>query len=132
MKKKLYTTTTLFAHVVNIMKKENTLRDEDLLDYYLPTRTATPIKFYAFSIVGDLVYGGNEGIYLSMFVDGVINRDKGKERIHVGTFKTLRDDREALKEMSVLMADFIYNGRKFVDDNLDDFDHPIEAEKLSR
>lgn len=126
MKKRLYTTATLFANVINKMKDENTLRD-DLLDYYLPTRTITPIKFYAFAIVGDLTYGGSEGIYLSMYVDGVIDRNKGKERIHIGTFKTLRADRDALKEMAVLMADFIYNGTKFIDDNLDDFDHPNET-----
>lgn len=125
MQKKLYTTGTLFANVVNLMIAEGTLRDDclSIIDYYLPTRNVIPIKHYGFNITGDLTYGGSEGIYLTMFVDGIIDKSRGKERIHIGTFKTLKDDRDALKEMAVLMADFIYNGRKFVDSNIDDFDH---------
>lgn len=122
MKKKLYNTGTLFVHITNLMNEEEVLPN-NMLDYYLPTRTIIPIKYYGFDIVGDLKFGGNEGIYLTMFLEGQISKDKPHERIHIGTFKTLRESRDALKRMAILMADFIYIGRKFVNDNIDDFDH---------
>ncbi len=125
MKKKLYNTGTLFAHIINLMNEEKTL-PENMLDYYLPTRTIIPIKYYGFDIVGDLKFGGSEGIYLTMFLEGYITKDREHKKVHLGTFKTLREDRDSFKQMAILMADFIYIGRKFINDNIDDFDHPIE------
>lgn len=122
MSKKLYTTADLFNTIVNLMKEENTLLD--ILDYHLQTSSPTPITHYAFDIVGDLQFGANEGIYLMMYLEGnITKKDKEYNRIHIGTFKTLRRDRAALKQMSVLMSDFIWNGYQFVNKNIKDFDH---------
>lgn len=130
MKKKPYTTETLFNAIVKLMKKEGTLLD--ILDYHLPTSRPEDIKNYQFDIVGDLAYGSNEGIYLSMFIRGYHTKEREYKRVHIGTFKTLRDDRNALKYMGAMMADFIYVGTKFVNDNIDDFDFPIELPLIKK
>jgi len=72
-------------------------------------------------------FGGNEGIYLTMYLKGKYSKEGlNYDRVQLGTFKTLRDDRNALKYMSGMMSDFIWNGRKFVNENIDDFDHPTK------
>lgn len=110
LRRKPYKASELFEEIC----KRITL--PDILDYHLGSHSDIEITSYEFDFGNRLEFGGNEGIYLSMYADF----GDGK-RHHLGTFKTLREDRQALEEMAKLLADFIFEGKWFVNQNLDDF-----------
>jgi hypothetical protein len=109
----------------------------DILDYGIAEYNPVPITTYEFSIHNNLDYGGNEGIYLNLWIE---RTDDGQaRRYHVGTFKTLLETPEAMRTMAQLLADFIVAERKYVGSNLDAFTwegadvHPVDenGNKLS-
>lgn len=74
-----------------------------------------PITTYQFDLRSKLAYGGNEGIYLDLWIEYFA--DKEKQRKGLGTFKTLDESNEAMH----IMADFIIEEYAYVNANLDDF-----------
>lgn len=109
MRKKPYKASELFEE---ICKK---IELPDILDYHMGTRSEEEIRDYQWDFGNDLEFGGNEGIYLDMYAQ---TREK---RIHLGTFKTLLESKEAMKKMANLLVEFIFAGSQFVNSNLDDF-----------
>ena len=109
MRKKPYKANELFEEVC----KRITL--PDILDYHLGNDDGDEIRSYEFDFGNHLEYGGCEGIYLTVYAE------YREEKILLGTFKTLREDRAALEQMAKLLADFIFEGKWFVNNNLDDF-----------
>lgn len=110
MRKKPYKAEELFEEIC----KRITV--PDILDYYQGWRwDDQEITNYEWDFGNHLEFGGNEGIYLTMYA-----RSRDKEII-LGTFKTLLETSEAMHIMANLLADFIIEGKKFVNANLDDF-----------
>ena len=93
MLKKPMTTEEYFNKVCEILKEKDMM--PDILDYGLATHDPIPMKTYEFNIRNNLDYGGSEGIYLDIWIE--YYEDKEKRISGVGTFKTLRDDKEAIK-----------------------------------
>ena len=110
LRKKPYKASELFEEIC----KRITL--PDILDYHLGSHSDIEITSYEFDFGNHLEFGGNEGIYLNMYAEF----SDGK-RHNLGTFKTLREDRAALEQMAKLLSDFIFEGKWFVNQNLDDF-----------
>lgn len=117
MKKKLYTNESLFNTIVNILKDKGLL--PNILDYDLSERYVTELKTCEWDCTADLRFGGNEGIYLDVYAEG--NLGNGNEKARLGVFKTLGENRDSFYQMAKLQADFIWETREFVDNNLDDF-----------
>lgn len=92
---------------------------ENILDYSLPTSEAIPIKTYEFDLRNHLAYGGNEGIYLDLFISCTSSKEKQPHPL--GTFKTLQEDTDAMHTMTTLLADFLIEGCSYVNQHLDDF-----------
>lgn len=115
--KKLYTNKTLFYTIVEILKEKGMFLD--ILDYHLPASKEAEIKDYEWDCTADLKFGGSEGIYLDIYAEG--NMGIGEPKVRLGTFKTLREDREAFHQMAKLQADFLWEARDFVNHNIDDF-----------
>jgi len=122
------TTRELFEKICGIMKVKGLM--PDILDYGLATGRSVPIKTYQFDLKHNLAYGGSEGIYLDLWIE-YFEEDESCQR-ELGTFKTLKDDREAMHTMAALLADFILEGNAYVNANLDAFTwegadvHPID------
>lgn len=122
------TTEEYFDKVCEILKEKGVM--PDILDYGLATHDPVPMKTYEFNIRNNLDYGGSEGIYLDLWIE--YYEDKEKRICGVGTFKTLRDDKEAMHIMANLLADFVIEERAYVNANLDDFTwegadvHPLD------
>ena len=116
--KKLYTNETLFNTIVNILREKGLL--PDILDYDLSDRHITDIKTCEWDCTADLRFGGNEGIYLDVYAEG--NIGDGHEKVRLGVFKTLGESKDYFYQMAKLQADFIWETREFVNDNLHDFD----------
>lgn len=111
------TTADLFNKICDILKEKEVF--PDILDYALAESTPMLITNYEFSINNNLDYGGSEGIYLDLWI--MMYDDNGGQKKRLGTFKTLEDDQNAMRIMGQLLADFIVEGRAYVNANLDDF-----------
>lgn len=111
------TTADLFDKICEILKKKEVY--PDILDYALPERNSVPIKTHEFCIKNNLDYGGSEGIYLDLWIEMYIYDEP--QKFPLGTFKTLREDHDAMQIMGQLLANFIVEENAFVNANLDDF-----------
>lgn len=120
MKNKPMTTADLFNKICKILEKKSLM--PEILEYALDEKYHNyEIKNYEFDFDLTLEYGGNEGIYLNCAINGNIGIGQECKRYSLGTFKTLREDREAMYIMAKLYADFVVEGSQFVNDNLDNF-----------
>lgn len=114
--KKLMTTEEYFHKICNILEEKNLM--PDILDYALAASNPVSFTIYESDLKSKLNYGNGEGIYLDLWIEYFAD---GKKCISgVGTFKTLREDREAMYIMAKLLADFIIEERAYMDTNLDD------------
>lgn len=112
-----YTTAELF-NIIDKKLKENGMLP-GILDYGLPEHSDIQIKSYEWDLIGIVNFGGSEGIYLDLYCYG--NTGNEKDKIPVGTYKTLERSREAYKTMGALCADFVYECFDFVNGNMEDF-----------
>ena len=111
------TTEELFNKICNILKEKG--RFPDILEYDSPTRNPVPITTYEYELGSKLAYGGNEGIYLDLWIEYSSIREKAKKKL--GVFKTLYESADAMHSMAGLLADFIIEESAYVNANLDDF-----------
>ena len=111
------TTEELFEKINSILKEKGEL--PDILDYSLATSNPIPIRTYEFDLRNSLNYGGNEGIYLDLWIEYWVENEK--RRAAIGTYKTLYEDDNAMHIMASLLADFIIEEYSYVNKNLDDF-----------
>lgn len=119
MRKKPYTTKEFFDEVC---KRINI---PDILDYYQGRSWDNEeIKDIEWDFNTSINFGSNEGIYLDveMMRRGYDEHGKWQPKFtHIGTFKTLRTSKEAMIEMGKLAGEFVFEGHKFVEENMDDF-----------
>lgn len=109
MRKKPYLGSELFNEIVKRIELP------DIIDYANGSYKREEILNYEWDFANDLEYGSNEGIYLTMYAESE------NKKILLGVFKTLGEDKDALRKMALLLAEFIYAGKVFVNNNLDDF-----------
>lgn len=109
----------LFDKVIEILKKQGKL--PNLLDYNLHEHNLKEFSDYQFNVGYMLDYGGNEGIYLDVFVKGICDETQNTIIVPLGIFKTLQTSEEAMVEMGKLAGHFTYALSKYVNSNLDDF-----------
>ena len=111
------TTEELFEKINSILIEKGKI--PDILDYSLATSNPIPIRTYEFDLRNSLAYGGNEGIYLVLWIEYL--EENEKRRAAIGTYKTLYEDADAMHIMASLLADFIIEEYSYVNKNLDDF-----------
>lgn len=111
------TTADLFDKICDILKEKGL--HPDILDYALAASTPKPITNYEYSLRNNLDYGGSEGIYLDLWIE--TDTAFGRQRVELGTFKTLEANRDAMHIMANLLADFIVEESAYVNAHLDDF-----------
>ena len=111
------TTEELFEKINSILKEKSKI--PDILDYGHATSNPIPIRTYEFDLRNSLNYGGNEGIYLDLWIEYWVENEK--RRAAIGTYKTLYEDDNAMHIMASLLADFIIEEYSYVNKNLDDF-----------
>lgn len=118
MKKTLYHTDELFRMIDGKLKQAGML--PDILDYGLPTQEHRSVKTISWDTIGIVNFGSSEGVYLDIYLMGDIG-GRQTERVKLGTYKTLSEDKEAFKAMSILNAEFVFAMREFVNAHMDDF-----------
>ncbi len=126
-RKKPMTTEELFNEICRILKEKG--RMPDILDYGLAAHSPVPVTNCEFDLKSNLDYGGNEGIYLDIWIE--YSAEEKKCISGLGTFKTLNTNHEAMHTMAGLLADFIIEEYAYVNAHLDDFTwgarHPVDA-----
>ena len=111
------TTEELFEKINSILKEKSKI--PDILDYGHATSNPIPIRTYEFDLRNSLNQGGNEGIYLDLWIKYWVENEK--RRAAIGTYKTLYEDDNAMHIMASLLANFIIEEYSYVNKNLDDF-----------
>lgn len=119
-RKKPYTTAELFE-IINAKLKAEGLLPESILDYGLATRNVIPVKKIEWDTIGIVNFGDSEGIYLDIYLDGVIDEENERKHASCGLYKTLETNKNAFKTMSDLNAEFVFALREMVYENMDDF-----------
>ena len=119
-------TTEVFFEKIRLLLVNNGEMPQNLLDYSLSTNKIKQIRDCEFDVKMDVHFGGNEGIYLGIYLEGYIGEyedhgNKRYEKYELGTFKTLVETKEAFQQMALLGANFVYAARSYIDENLDDF-----------
>ncbi len=109
-RKRQMTTEELFNRINGILKEKGKL--PDILDYGLATHNPVPITNYEYGLRSKLDYGGNEGIYLDLWMEYTVDGKRCARDL--GTFKTLSTDDEAMHIMAALLADFIIEEYAYV------------------
>ena len=117
------TNADLMNAVVNLVK-ENGWYDKaaDILDYYLPEDyTIKEISNYEFDFKAMVKFGGNEGIYLDCWIEGLVDENQANEveKIPCGTFKTLKEDLKAMRIMGELAGILMFYARKYINQNFE-------------
>ena len=111
--KKRWTNQKLFNQIVENLREDGKL--PDILEYSEPTLVEKEINPYDLDCHGTLSFGGNEGIYVDVYLAGYPKNFK------LGTFKTLRDDKESWDIMAQLMADFQWECGRFINEHYGEF-----------
>ena len=116
-KKRMYTNADLFYIILDRLKKKDLL--PPILDYSLGAADIVKIKDISWDAIGRITFGSSEGIYLRIYIEGVIS--DGYDKAELGTFKTLEASKDAYKIMSDLNVEFIFELKDFVEENIDSF-----------
>lgn len=95
-----------------------------ILDYRLPNEhesaysdSDTYLTCYEFDIVPRMTFGGSEGIYISVQLEGIFDQSS-KRFTTIGTFKTLKTDVRTCRLMGELCGLLMYYGSAYVNENI--------------
>jgi len=116
---KPFTTSEFFDTVLKELDIPN-----DLIDYASPLRYRgedLPITEDEFSVTCRTEFGGNEGIYTTIHLEGRFRFEAEQEERQIGTFKSLRTDEEAMRQMAALGGSFVYKATNYVQNHSRDF-----------
>ena len=97
---------------------------DPILDYILPNQNEPEraehdilLTDYRFNIVPVIQYGGSEGIYVCLYLDGKFD-NSGNTKLRIGTFKTLQSDLAACRRMGELCGVLLYYATAYVNENI--------------
>ena len=138
------TTRDLFFATLNLVKEQGHYdKAEPIMDYVLPNenegyiREAIELSNYCFDFRATLSTG-SEGIYIDCYLLGDYTENEIKKYDHstqtvtretkrsIGTFKTLRDDIEAMKIMGELCGALIHCAHEYIDKNISKYTPTLE------
>ena len=119
-RKKPYTTGELFQVINASLNAKGKL--PSFLDYGISSgKEDREILTHFWDVTFKVRFGGSEGIYLDMFLDGEPD-DRGEAgEYRLGTYKTLNGDDETFRHMALLGAEFSLEAYHWLSERLDDF-----------
>ena len=119
-RKRPYTTGELFQVINASLKAKGKL--PSFLDYGLPSgKEDREILTHFWNVTYKVRFGGSEGIYLDMFLDGEMDASGEAGEYRFGTYKTLNGDDEAFRQMALLGAEFSLEAYHWLSERLADF-----------
>lgn len=123
--KSRYTPSTLMQAIHDRVVAEGCYAEAELImDYFSAGKTAPDFNFssYEFIVVAYPYFGGSEGIYLDVEAQGIFDSSGKYNRCNIGTYKTLRQDLEAMQIMGRLGGSIAYHAACFINEHLEAFE----------
>ena len=125
--KQYFTVKELFNTVIEQAKADSYFEHYNRiceLDYELLSFMHEDTVLYRpdFDVVGEVSYGGSEGIYGSVSLQGQWSETQEQPQICVYTLKTLREDKESYLAIGMLTNLICYYANKAIAENMDRFD----------
>lgn len=114
-----YKSDELFEIILGQLREKAMLPNN--LDYIKAAKESIEVPNEDIGIENTLDFGSNEGIYLDLFLRVHSPGSRVYEKVPLGTFKTLDEDRDAMRDMGKILADFICELRDFINDHMEDF-----------
>lgn len=111
---------TLFQHIMELARVDGSMAEMDgLLDYTASVSESqdTYLTDYRFDVVPHIRFGSNEGVYLSLMLEGSFDSTDSRKAV-LGTLKTLRTDLEACRLMGVLGGALMYHARQYIEQEI--------------
>lgn len=121
----MITNQQLFYIVNKTIKKENDIFFS-ILDYDKEYYQEEEINSISFDCTFRTIFGSSEGIYLTVYAEGFF--DNKYKRICLGTYKTLKESKDAFRTMSKIGAEFSLAVYDFLESYCDDIE---SSKKLS-
>lgn len=131
----------LFRAILERARADGSMAEiEPILDYYLPNDGESLsagqdgyLTNYEFNFVPIISFGGSEGIYVDLYLNGDCD-GSGFKRTELGVFKTLRTDLDACRLMGELCGVLMYHGSAYVNENIHRYTPKpqLEAEYLRK
>ena len=119
-RKKPYTTHELFHEIDSILKEKGLL--PSFLDYGIASgKENQEIRTCLWDPVFKTRFGGSEGIYLDLYLEGELDSSGKNSTCVIGTYKTLNGDDESFRQMAILGANFALETNHWTWNKLDDF-----------
>ena len=112
---KILTTSNLVHDVLEQLKKTDFWQ---ILDYANLDKNEENILDIEFDVLATTKYGGNEGIYTDLWINGNIGNSQNNS-YHICTCKTLYEDDEHFRQMALFGAEFQILSRKWIDQHFD-------------
>ena len=97
------------------VEEEVKIGSEPGIDYALGSRDDFQLTTDDFEDVASVGYGGSEGIYTDIFIQGYF--DGNREQKPIGTIKTLNEDPEWMEKMGALGGRFVAAATDFIRKN---------------
>ena len=119
MLKKPYSSSELFDVIVSRLNEQSILPHH--LDYARAAKQSVPVTSPDMCILNTLDFGESEGVYLDLTLKIYDPKSRIYEQIPFGTFRTSVDDREAMRDMGRILAEFICELKDFIKEHSDDF-----------
>ena len=129
--KQYFTVEQLVNTAVELAKTDPSFQEAEksvVLDYALVCSATKKTKLTKslFDVVGELAYGGSEGIYAGINLVGAWDdasyAEKKNCRIAIATLKTLQTDKDAYLALGHMMNVICYYANEVVRNNLSRFD----------
>ena len=127
--KRYYTVKDVFDAAVKLAKVDPYFEQYNkicILDYDLLCSSYEDSTLYRaeFDVLGDVSYGGSEGIYGDIYLDGNWSKDQSdrRKRMRVYVLKTLSCDKESYLAIGMLVNLICYYANRFISKNMDHFD----------
>lgn len=130
-KKQYFTVSQLMEAATRLAKTDLSYQEAEkvcVLDYELVCSGTknTVLTKCQFDVIGQLAFGGSEGIYaginLTGFWDQMSQNEKRNCTLAVYTLKTLKTDKDAYLALGHMMNVICYYANEIVSQNLDRFD----------
>lgn len=120
VRRKPYTVAELYSIVKEKLKKDGNWPDGIETD----SAGSADVEIIndTFSVVPQVYYGSNEGIWLDVFLVGYKFTSEDTEKVRLCSARTLEKSREAMRRMAVLGADIEVDLTEFLDFHLENLD----------
>lgn len=112
------TSRILMENVLNLVKESgNYQKAERIIEnsYFFPAEVME-LSHYEFDFKAAVTFGGNEGMYLDCWLEGVLseNQSSKSECMLCGTFKSLNTDLESMQILGELGGSLTYYANKYI------------------